>query len=116
MNKLWIKSAGIRALRTMAQTAAATIGTCMAMSKVDWLMVASSSGLAGVLSILSSITGLPEAGAPTGEAPGIVLPGIGGLAMAEPAARETGGSADGGLTQAEDETNGAKADESGTNT
>ena len=60
MSKLWWKCAGIRALKTIAQTAIATIGTSAFMSDVNWLMVASSSVLAGVLSILTSIAGLPE--------------------------------------------------------
>ena len=59
--KTFIKAALIRALRTVAQTAVATIGTGMMISEVDWLAVASASALAGVLSLLTSIsTGLPE--------------------------------------------------------
>lgn len=58
--KTWIKAAGIRALKTVAQTAVATIGTTAVMSEVDWVMVASASALAGVLSLLTSIAGLPE--------------------------------------------------------
>ena len=58
--KTWIKAAGIRALKTLAQTAVATIGTTAVMSEVDWVMVASASALAGVLSLLTSIAGLPE--------------------------------------------------------
>lgn len=58
--KSWIKAAGIRALKTLAQTAVATIGTCAVLSEVDWLMVASASALAAVLSLLTSIAGLPE--------------------------------------------------------
>ena len=58
--KTWIKAAGIRALKTTAQTAVATIGTTAVMSEVDWVMVASASALAGVLSLLTSIAGLPE--------------------------------------------------------
>lgn len=59
--KNWFIAAGIRALRTMAQTAAATIGTSALLSEVDWLMVASASVLAAVLSLLTSLaTGLPE--------------------------------------------------------
>lgn len=58
--KAWIKAAGIRALKTLAQTAVATIGTCAVLSDVDWLMVASASALAAVLSLLTSIAGLPE--------------------------------------------------------
>ena len=58
--KGWIKAAGIRALKTLAQTAVATIGTSAVLSEVDWLMVASASALAAVLSLLTSIAGLPE--------------------------------------------------------
>ena len=59
--KRFIKAAGIRALRTVAQTAAATIGTSMVLSDVNWWAVASASILAGILSILTSVaTGLPE--------------------------------------------------------
>ena len=58
--KLWGKAAGIRALKTVAQTAAATIGTCTAMGDVNWVLVGSSALLAGVLSLLTSVAGLPE--------------------------------------------------------
>lgn len=58
--KEWFIAAGIRALRTCAQTAIATIGTAVAMSDVNWVAVASASVLAGVLSILMSLAGLPE--------------------------------------------------------
>ena len=59
--KNFLKAAGIRALRTVAQTAAATIGTSALLSEVNWLAVASASVLAGILSILTSVaTGLPE--------------------------------------------------------
>lgn len=58
--KCWLKAAAVRALKTIAQTAVATIGTTAVMAEVDWLMVASASLLAGVLSILTSIAGLPE--------------------------------------------------------
>lgn len=58
--KKWIKAAGVRAVKTIAQTAIATIGTAAALGNVDWIMVASASALAGVLSILTSIAGLPE--------------------------------------------------------
>lgn len=56
----WIKAAGVRAIKTMAQTAIATIGTAALMSSVDWRMVASASVLAGALSLLTSLAGLPE--------------------------------------------------------
>lgn len=65
--KNWIKAAGVRAVKTVAQTAIATIGTAMAMGEVDWLMVGSASLLAGVLSLLTSIAGLPEVEAEGGE-------------------------------------------------
>ncbi len=58
--KEWIKCAGIRAIKTVAQTAVATIGTAVALGDVNWVMVASASALAGVLSLLTSIAGLPE--------------------------------------------------------
>lgn len=58
--KNWLKFAGMRALKTVAQTAVATIGTTAAMSEVDWIMVGSASLLAGILSLLTSIAGLPE--------------------------------------------------------
>lgn len=58
--KGWLKAAGIRALKTLAQTAVATIGTCAVLSEVDWVMVASASALSAVLSLLTSIAGLPE--------------------------------------------------------
>ncbi|MBE6777937.1 MAG: hypothetical protein E7541_00935 [Ruminococcaceae bacterium] len=56
----WCKAAGVRAVRTVAQTALATIGTAAVLGEVDWLMVASSAVLAGVLSLLTSVAGLPE--------------------------------------------------------
>lgn len=56
----WLKAAGVRALKTTAQTAAATIGTAALISEVDWLIVASASALAGLLSLLMSVAGLPE--------------------------------------------------------
>ena len=56
----WIKAAGIRAVKTVAQTAVATIGASAVLSEVDWLVVASASALAGVLSLLTSVAGLPE--------------------------------------------------------
>ena len=58
--KNWIKAAGIRALKTVAQTAVATIGTCAVLSEVNWITVASASVLAGILSLLTSLAGLPE--------------------------------------------------------
>lgn len=58
--KKWIKAAGIRAVKTVAQTAVATIGTAAVLGNVDWVMVASASALSGILSILTSIAGLPE--------------------------------------------------------
>lgn len=58
--KLWIKAALVRAVKTMAQTAIATIGTSVMFNEIDWIIVLSSSGLAGILSILTSIGGLPE--------------------------------------------------------
>ena len=56
----WLKAAGIRALKTIAQTAIASIGVSATMGAVDWITVGSTSLLAGILSILTSITGLPE--------------------------------------------------------
>ena len=60
MNKKWWKAAGIRAIKTIAQTAVATIGTSVAIAEVNWLLVASASALAGILSLLTSVAGLPE--------------------------------------------------------
>ncbi len=58
--KRWIKAAGVRAVKTVAQTAVATIGTSALISTVDWKVVVSASLLAGVISLLTSIAGLPE--------------------------------------------------------
>nr|DAQ37304.1 MAG TPA: holin [Caudoviricetes sp.] len=58
--KTWLKAAGVRAIKTVAQTAVATIGTSAAMGDVNWIMVGSASLLAGVLSLLTSVAGLPE--------------------------------------------------------
>jgi len=60
VSKKWWKAAGIRAIKTVAQTAVATIGTTAVMSEVNWLMVVSASALAGILSLLTSLAGLPE--------------------------------------------------------
>lgn len=60
MNAKWWKAAGIRAIKTIAQTAVATIGTSAVISEVNWLVVASASALAGILSLLTSVAGLPE--------------------------------------------------------
>lgn len=61
MNMKWLKAAGVRALKTVAQTAAATIGTTAMLREVDWAVVLSTAALAGVLSLLTSLAGLPEA-------------------------------------------------------
>ena len=60
MKRTWIHAAGVRAVKTMAQAAIATIGSSAAMGQVNWVLVASSSALAGVLSVLTSLAGLPE--------------------------------------------------------
>ena len=60
MNKQWFKAAGVRALKTVCQTAAALIGTTLVISDVDWVTVGSASVLAGILSLLTSVAGLPE--------------------------------------------------------
>ena len=56
----WLKAAGVRAIKTVAQTAVATIGTAAAMGEVNWVLVGSASALAGILSMLTSVAGLPE--------------------------------------------------------
>ena len=60
MSKEWLKAAGIRAIKTVAQTAVATIGVSATMADVDWLLVVSASLLSGILSLLTSVAGLPE--------------------------------------------------------
>ena len=60
INKQWIRAAGIRAIKTICQTAIATIGTAAVMDQVNWAAVVSASLLAGILSMLTSIAGLPE--------------------------------------------------------
>ena len=60
--KKWAKAAGVRAVKTVAQTAVATIGTAAVMGAVDWKMVASASALSGVISLLTSVAGIPEVG------------------------------------------------------
>ena len=56
----WMKAAGVRAIKTMAQTAVATIGTAAVLGEVNWTMVMSATALSGILSMLTSIAGLPE--------------------------------------------------------
>lgn len=58
--KKWIKAAGVRAVKTMAQTAVAVIGTAAVIAVVDWKVVVSSSIMAGIVSILTSVAGIPE--------------------------------------------------------
>ena len=58
--KKWLKAAGVRAVKTVAQTAVATVGTSAVLSQVDWKIVVSASFLAGILSLLTSVAGLPE--------------------------------------------------------
>ena len=64
--KSWLKAASIRAIKTVAQTAIATIGTSAVLGAVDWMMVVSASILSGILSLLTSIAGLPEENANVG--------------------------------------------------
>ena len=61
MTKKWFKAAGIRAIKTVSQTAIALIGVGTVMSDIDWVMVASASLLSGILSVLTSVAGIPEA-------------------------------------------------------
>lgn len=65
INRIWMKAAGVRAVKTMAQTAIATIGSAAVLSSVDWKMVVSAAVLAGLLSLLTSVAGLPEATGPS---------------------------------------------------
>ena len=58
--KEWIKAAGVRAIKTVAQTALATIGSAAILGEVNWILVGSTSAMAGILSLLTSIAGLPE--------------------------------------------------------
>ena len=60
MGKAWWKAAGVRTIKTVAQCAVATIGTAVLISEVNWVAVASASALAGILSLLTSVAGLPE--------------------------------------------------------
>ncbi len=64
---IWLHAAGIRAVKTVAQTAIATIGVSAAMHEVDWIMVGSAALLAGILSLLTSVAGLPEVDAAMAE-------------------------------------------------
>ena len=65
--KIWLRAAGVRAIKTVAQTAVATIGTSAVMGQVNWMMVGSAALLAGILSLLTSVGGLPECGGVAGE-------------------------------------------------
>lgn len=60
MGKKWMKAAAVRAVKTVAQTAVATIGTAAVLDEVNWIMVGSAAVLAGILSLLTSVAGLPE--------------------------------------------------------
>lgn len=65
--KLWLKAAGMRAVKTVAQTAIGVIGAATVLGDVSWPMVASAAALAGIVSLLTSVAGLPEVDAQTGE-------------------------------------------------
>lgn len=65
--KTWIRAAGIRAIKTVAQTAVATIGTAAVLDEVNWVMVVSAAVLSGVISLLTSVAGLPELNTTTGQ-------------------------------------------------
>lgn len=65
--KNWIRCAGVRAIKTVAQTAVATVGTAAVMGEVNWMMVGSAALLAGILSLLTSVAGLPECSEHAGE-------------------------------------------------
>ncbi len=65
--RLWIKAAGVRAIKTVAQTAVGVIGTSAVMDEVNWPMVVSAAAVAGIVSLLTSVAGLPEVKAQTGE-------------------------------------------------
>lgn len=67
--KKWIKCAGVRAIKTVAQTAVATVGTAAVMGEVNWTMVGSAALLAGILSLLTSVAGLPECSTDDAEVP-----------------------------------------------
>lgn len=67
--KKWIKCAGVRAIKTVAQTAVATVGTAAVMGEVNWAMVGSAALLAGILSLLTSVAGLPECSTDDAEVP-----------------------------------------------
>lgn len=62
MNKKWLKAAGIRAIKTMAQTSIASIGVTATMGEINWVHVGSTALVAGILSVLTSVAGLPEVG------------------------------------------------------
>lgn len=67
MNKIWMRAAGVRAVKTMAQTAIATIGAAAVLSSVEWPVVLSATILAGILSVLTSVAGLPEVDSNAGQ-------------------------------------------------